>query len=76
VCARDGRGHSPARDCPLPGLLPNGRHTVPMNPVGDRGVTLIREHPVTVGVARKGNAAALRHHGVHLVVNDLGELLA
>jgi beta-phosphoglucomutase-like phosphatase (HAD superfamily) len=27
------------------------------------------------GVARKGNAAELRHHGAHLVVNDLGELI-
>jgi phosphoglycolate phosphatase-like HAD superfamily hydrolase len=28
-----------------------------------------------IGVARKGNAEELRHHGAHLVVNDLAELL-
>jgi beta-phosphoglucomutase family hydrolase len=28
-----------------------------------------------VGVARKGNAEELQHHGAHLVVNDLGELV-
>jgi beta-phosphoglucomutase family hydrolase len=30
---------------------------------------------LVIGVARKGNAAELRHHGAHLVVNDLGELV-
>jgi len=30
---------------------------------------------LVVGVARKGNADELRHHGAHLVVNDLGELV-
>jgi beta-phosphoglucomutase family hydrolase len=30
---------------------------------------------LVIGVARKGNAAELRHHGAHLVVNDLGELI-
>ena len=30
---------------------------------------------LVIGVARKGNAEELRHHGAHLVVNDLGELL-
>jgi beta-phosphoglucomutase family hydrolase len=30
---------------------------------------------LVVGVARKGNAADLRRHGAHLVVNDLGELV-
>jgi HAD superfamily hydrolase (TIGR01509 family) len=29
---------------------------------------------LVIGVARKGNADELRHHGAHLVVNDLGEL--
>jgi beta-phosphoglucomutase family hydrolase len=29
---------------------------------------------LVIGVARKGNAEELRHHGAHLVVNDLGEL--
>jgi beta-phosphoglucomutase family hydrolase len=29
---------------------------------------------LVIGVARKGNAQELRHHGAHLVVNDLGEL--
>jgi hypothetical protein len=28
-----------------------------------------------IGVARKGNTEELRHHGAHLVVNDLGELV-
>jgi hypothetical protein len=28
-----------------------------------------------IGVARKGNAEELQHHGAHLVVNDLGELV-
>ena len=28
-----------------------------------------------IGVARKGNAEELKHHGAHLVVNDLGELV-
>src|SRR5215510_13610409 len=28
-----------------------------------------------IGVARKGNAEELRHHGAHLVVHDLGELV-
>jgi beta-phosphoglucomutase family hydrolase len=31
---------------------------------------------LVIGVARKGNAEELRQHGAHLVVNDLGELLA
>jgi len=31
---------------------------------------------LVIGVARKGNAEELRHHGAHLVVNDLGELLS
>ncbi len=30
---------------------------------------------LVIGVARKGNAEELRHHGAHLVVNDLAELL-
>jgi beta-phosphoglucomutase-like phosphatase (HAD superfamily) len=30
---------------------------------------------LVIGVARKGNAAELRHHGAHLVVHDLGELV-
>jgi beta-phosphoglucomutase family hydrolase len=30
---------------------------------------------LVVGVARKGNADELRHHGAHLVVDDLGELV-
>ena len=30
---------------------------------------------LVIGVARQGNAEALRHHGAHLVVNDLGELV-
>jgi beta-phosphoglucomutase family hydrolase len=30
---------------------------------------------LVVGVARRGNAEELRHHGAHLVVNDLGELV-
>jgi beta-phosphoglucomutase family hydrolase len=30
---------------------------------------------LVIGVARKGNAEELRHHGAHLVVNDLGELV-
>jgi hypothetical protein len=29
---------------------------------------------LVIGVARKGNTEELRHHGAHLVVNDLGEL--
>jgi beta-phosphoglucomutase family hydrolase len=29
---------------------------------------------LVIGVARKDNAEELRHHGAHLVVNDLGEL--
>ena len=29
---------------------------------------------LVIGVARKGNADELRHHGAHLVVNDLSEL--
>ena len=28
-----------------------------------------------IGVARKGNAEELKHHGAHLVVTDLGELV-
>ena len=31
---------------------------------------------LVIGVARKGNAEELRHHGAHLVVNDLGELVS
>jgi phosphoglucomutase len=30
---------------------------------------------LVIGVARKGNAEELRHHGAHLVVNNLGELV-
>jgi beta-phosphoglucomutase family hydrolase len=30
---------------------------------------------LVIGVARQGNAVALRHHGAHLVVHDLGELV-
>jgi len=30
---------------------------------------------LVIGVARKGNAEELRHHGAHLVVSDLGELV-
>ena len=30
---------------------------------------------LVIGVARKGNAHELRHHGAHLVVSDLGELV-
>jgi beta-phosphoglucomutase family hydrolase len=30
---------------------------------------------LVIGVARKGNAEELRHHGAHLVVNDLGALV-
>jgi beta-phosphoglucomutase family hydrolase len=30
---------------------------------------------LVIGVARQGNAEELRHHGAHLVVNDLGELV-
>ncbi len=30
---------------------------------------------LVVGVARKGNAEELQHHGAHLVVSDLGELV-
>ena len=29
-----------------------------------------------IGVARKRNAVELRHHGAHLVVNDLNELVS
>jgi beta-phosphoglucomutase family hydrolase len=31
---------------------------------------------LVIGVARKGNAEELRHHGAHLVVNDLSELVS
>jgi beta-phosphoglucomutase family hydrolase len=31
---------------------------------------------LVIGVARKGNNDELRHHGAHLVVNDLSELVA
>jgi HAD superfamily hydrolase (TIGR01509 family) len=30
---------------------------------------------LVIGVARKGNAEELQHHGAHLVVHDLGELV-
>jgi beta-phosphoglucomutase family hydrolase len=30
---------------------------------------------LVIGVARKGNAEELKHHGAHLVVNDLDELI-
>jgi beta-phosphoglucomutase family hydrolase len=30
---------------------------------------------LVIGVARKGNAEELRHHGAHIVVNDLSELV-
>ena len=30
---------------------------------------------LVIGVARQGNAEELRHHGAHLVVHDLGELV-
>jgi phosphoglycolate phosphatase-like HAD superfamily hydrolase len=30
---------------------------------------------LVIGVARKGSAEELRHHGAHLVVNDLSELV-
>jgi beta-phosphoglucomutase family hydrolase len=30
---------------------------------------------LVIGVARKGNAAELKHHGAQLVINDLGELV-
>jgi len=30
---------------------------------------------LVIGVARRGNADELKHHGAHLVVNDLGELI-
>jgi beta-phosphoglucomutase-like phosphatase (HAD superfamily) len=30
---------------------------------------------LVIGVARKGNAEELQHHGAHLVVNDLDELV-
>src|SRR3974390_3101456 len=30
---------------------------------------------LVIGVARKGNAEELKHHGAHLVVEDLGELV-
>ena len=31
---------------------------------------------LVIGVARKGNAEELKRHGAHLVVEDLGELVA
>jgi beta-phosphoglucomutase-like phosphatase (HAD superfamily) len=31
---------------------------------------------LVIGVARKGNAEELQRYGAHLVVNDLGELVA
>jgi beta-phosphoglucomutase family hydrolase len=30
---------------------------------------------LVIGIARKGNAEELQHHGAHVVVNDLGELV-
>jgi beta-phosphoglucomutase-like phosphatase (HAD superfamily) len=30
---------------------------------------------LVIGVARKGNAEELKHHGAHLVGDDLGELV-
>ena len=30
---------------------------------------------LVIGIARKGNAEELKHHGAHLVVDDLAELL-
>jgi HAD superfamily hydrolase (TIGR01509 family) len=30
---------------------------------------------LVIGIARKGNAEELKHHGAHVVVNDLGELV-
>jgi HAD superfamily hydrolase (TIGR01509 family) len=30
---------------------------------------------LVIGVARQGNTAELRHHGAHLIVNDLGDLV-
>lgn len=30
---------------------------------------------LVIGVARRGSAEELKHHGAHLVVNDLGELI-
>ena len=30
---------------------------------------------LVIGVARKGNAEELKHHGAHLMVDDLGELV-
>ena len=30
---------------------------------------------LVIGVARKGNAEELKHHGAHLVVDDLAELV-
>ena len=30
---------------------------------------------LVIGIARKGNAEELKHHGAHLVVDDLGELV-
>lgn len=30
---------------------------------------------LVIGIARKGNAEELKHHGAHLVVSDLGELI-
>jgi hypothetical protein len=34
-----------------------------------------RHFGLVIGVARKENTEELRHHGAHLVVNDLGELV-
>jgi beta-phosphoglucomutase family hydrolase len=33
------------------------------------------EFGLVIGVARKGNAEELKHHGAHLVLDDLGELV-
>jgi beta-phosphoglucomutase-like phosphatase (HAD superfamily) len=41
--------------------LPEGKHDDPAE--------------LDTGVARRGNAEELKHHGAHLVVNDLGELV-
>jgi len=30
---------------------------------------------LVIGIARKGNAEELKHHGAHLVVDDLAELV-
>jgi beta-phosphoglucomutase-like phosphatase (HAD superfamily) len=30
---------------------------------------------LVIAIARKGNAEELKHHGAHLVVDDLGELV-